>query len=170
MRASCPVGECEPERAIRNDSSRRYRFPQTKVERDGSGNSRLPQLPGGLAFPKSVPDCVFPKRSVEHGETGLLTVGGSAGFGMPSRFTEWPEMARYRPGSLAAARTQLRSFAASFRFPNFCHPFMLAAGQLLSFAPPRFRLAFPKTIVERDGRHCLYEDGILGLRASKATV
>lgn len=99
-------------------------FPKTKVERDGSGNSRLPQLPGGLAFPKSVPDCVFPKRSVEHGETGLLTVGGSAGFGMPSRFTEWPEMARYRPGSLAAARTQFRPFERRFWLPNSGHPFI----------------------------------------------
>ncbi|WP_294271005.1 hypothetical protein, partial [uncultured Sphingomonas sp.] len=63
-------------------------------------------------------------RSVEHGETGLLTVGGSAGFGMPSRFTEWPEMARYRPGSLAAATTQTQTFIAPCLLSHFRRSFM----------------------------------------------
>lgn len=46
--------------------------------------------------------------------------------------------------------TQLRSFAASFRLPNFCHPFILAAGRPLSLNPSRFRSAFPKTMVKRE--------------------
>jgi hypothetical protein len=32
--------------------------------------------------------------------------------------------------------------------PSFCHPFMLAAEQVLSLGPARGRLAFPETMVK----------------------
>lgn len=41
--------------------------------------------PDPAVFPKPVPDCIFPKRPVEDGETGLLREGETAGSGMPSR-------------------------------------------------------------------------------------
>lgn len=47
-------------------------FPETKFERDGPGNIRLSEASGGAAFPKPVPDCVFPKLVAEDGETGLV--------------------------------------------------------------------------------------------------
>lgn len=39
------------------------------------------------ASPQPLPDCVFPKWSVGHGETGLLRGVGTAGLGMSRRFT-----------------------------------------------------------------------------------
>jgi hypothetical protein len=55
------------------------------------------RCPGVGIFPKPVPDCVFPKRSVGGGETGLLRVGGTAGFRIPGRSTDRPEVGRHLP-------------------------------------------------------------------------
>jgi hypothetical protein len=38
--------------------------------------------------------------------------------------------------------THLRSFAASFWLPNFCHPFRIAAEKVLSLGPARCLASF----------------------------
>ena len=38
----------------------------------------------------------------------------------------------------------LRSFAASFWLPNFCHPFSIAAEKVLSLGPARCPASFKK--------------------------
>ena len=40
--------------------------------------------------------------------------------------------------------THLRSFAASFWLPNFCHPFSIAAEKALSLGPARCLASFQK--------------------------
>ncbi len=39
---------------------------------------------------------------------------------------------------------RLRSFAASFWLPNFCHPFSIAAEKVLSLGPARCLASFQK--------------------------
>lgn len=48
---------------------------------------------------------------------------------------------------LAVALTHIRSFAASFLLPTFCHPFMLVTEEVLRLGLARFPAALP----ERDG-------------------
>lgn len=65
--------------------------------------------PGWDVFPEPVPDGSFPERSVGHGKTGLLRVGGTADFGMPRRSTERPETGRKLPHcQLGHAGVELR--------------------------------------------------------------
>lgn len=45
-----------------------------KVERDCPDNVRRLEPPGSAAFLKCVPNCIFPKRCVEHDETGLIRI------------------------------------------------------------------------------------------------
>ena len=53
-------------------------FPETKVQRNSPGRIGLPMAPGWAVFPKPVPDRIFPKGSIRHGEMGLLRVAGTA--------------------------------------------------------------------------------------------
>ena len=65
--------------------------------------------PGWDVFPEPVPDGSFPERSVGHGKTGPLRVGGTADFGMPRRSTERPETGRKLPHcQLGHAGVELR--------------------------------------------------------------
>jgi len=48
------------------------------------------------------------------------------------------------PLSTAAVPTRLRSLAASFWLPNFCHPFSIAAEKVLSLGPARCLASFQK--------------------------
>lgn len=51
---------------------------------------------------------------------------------------------REQTDRFAAAKTHMRSFAASFGLPTFYHSFMLAAEEVLSLCPARSPVSFPK--------------------------
>jgi hypothetical protein len=48
-----------------------------------------------------------------------------------------------------SGKTHLRSFAASFWLPNFCHPFSIAAEKVLSLDPARCLASFQRLMMRR---------------------
>ena len=65
--------------------------PPAKERRAGKRADDAGRHTGSIhAFPKSVPDCLFPKSADADGETGKVRRFPMAGFGTPGDLAEWP--------------------------------------------------------------------------------
>jgi hypothetical protein len=49
-------------------------FPKTNVMREGCPAVRVHKGSEASAFPKSVPDCFFPKLALEDGKMGMIAL------------------------------------------------------------------------------------------------
>lgn len=59
------------------------------------------------------------------------------------------------PPENLSQQTHIRSLAAAFWLPTFCHSFMWGAEEVLSLSPARCSPAFPKRTIDRERRMVL---------------